>query len=371
MLISVVERVAPRGGRFGGTPLKPLPIAPLDARKQFILKAVVTDYVETAEPVGSHSLIERHEFGVKAATIRNEMAELSDLGYLRQPHTSAGRIPSDQGYRFYVDRLMDQVALSRAEATTVRKKMEPHSTEMDFILEQTCKILSGLARYTSLATLPAVSDAVVSHISVTSVAGRKLLAVLVLDNGAVIHELLDVDSKSGKTDPVRATNFLTERLAGRTLASLDGASIEPLPDQARDMGDLLRSVLRFVRRELQSAEESGIHLEGASYIMQQPEFRDASRLETVLSLLEGRQALYRLFSSVYLGPEVTVIIGAENPVDEMSDCSFVGTKYRVGDRIAGTIGVVGPTRMDYRRAVAAVEFMARNLEQLLAELRVV
>lgn len=346
------------------------PIAPLGSRKQFILKAIVTDYVETAEPVGSHSLMERYEFGVRSATIRNEMAELSDMGYLCQPHTSAGRIPSDMGYRFYVDRLMDQVGLSSAEATTVKKRLVPHRTELDIILEQTCRVLSELARYTSLATLPTVDDAVVRHISVTSVGDKKLLAVLVLDNGAVIHELLDVDAASGRIDPIRATNFLTQRLAGRTLASLDLAAVEPLPNEVQGMEDLLARVLRFVRRELQSAGEIDIHLEGASYIMQQPEFRDVVRLETVMSVLEQRQALYRLFSSVYLGPEVTVIIGKENPVNEMFDCSFVGTKYRIGGRVAGTIGVVGPTRMDYRRAVAAVEFMARNLEELLAELRV-
>lgn len=350
--------------------MKDMPIAPLDSRKQSILKAVVTDYVETAEPVGSHTLAERYHFGVRSATIRNELSELAEMGYLRQPHTSAGRIPSDMGYRFFVDRLMDQVAISRAEALVARKKMSPYRTEMDFILEQTCRILSGLARYTSVATQPTVKEAVVKHISISSVGGRKLLTVLVLDNGAVIHELIDSDAKSGRIDPVMASNFLTARLAGRTLASLDSADQEPVPDEVRDMAPLLAKLLQLVKRELRSAEEGDIHLQGASYIMQQPEFRDISRLEAVLSVLEQRKALYRLFSSVYLGPEVTVIIGAENPVDEMHDCSFVGTKYRVGDRVAGTIGVVGPTRMDYRRAVAAVEFMARNLEQLLTELRV-
>lgn len=346
------------------------PITPLDSRKQSILKAVVTDYVETAEPVGSHSLMARHQFGVRSATIRNEMAELADLGYLRQPHTSAGRIPSDMGYRFYVDRLMDQVALSRVEAAAVRRKMEPHRTELDIILEQTCRVLSGLARYTSIATLPTVKDAVVTHISIARVGGRKLLAVLVLDNGGVIHDLLETDPGSSRLDPVKATNYLTERLAGRTLAELDAVDAEPMPHEVEELSGLLDRVLHLAKRELQAAEELDIHMEGASYIMQQPEFQDFSRLEAVLSVLEQRKALYRLFSSVYLGPEVTVIIGEENPVDGMHDCSFVGARYRVGDRVAGTIGVVGPTRMDYRRAVAAVEFMARNLEQLLADLRV-
>jgi len=154
-------------------------------------------------------------------------------------------------------------------------------------------------------------------------------------------------------------------LIGKTLESV---SVVAVPDDAADMKDLLGRVIQFIKRELETVEESDIHLEGASYIMQQPEFKDAERLEAVLSVLEQRSALYKLLSSIYLGPEVSIIIGSENPVDEMRDCSFVGTQYRINGCVAGTIGVVGPTRMDYRRAVGAVGFMARNLGELLTDL---
>jgi len=347
-----------------------MPIEPIDVRKRSILKAVVTDYVRTAEPVGSHTLIAHYDFGVRSATIRNEMAELSEMGYLQQPHTSAGRIPSDMGYRFYVDRLMEQMGLSVDEAVNAKSKLAPHRTEIDIILEQTCRILSGLARYTSVATRPSVTGAVVKHISVVSITSTKILAILVLDNGGVIHELIETDTKSSKLDPIKATNFLMGLLAGRSLASLDSTLVDSVPEEQRDQKDLLVKVLSFIRRELESADETDIHMEGAAYITKQPEFRDAERLSSILSVLEQRSALYRLFSLVYLGPEVTVIIGAENPLDEMHDCSFVGTKYRIGGRVAGTMGVVGPTRMDYRRAIAAVEFMVGNLEILLNELNV-
>jgi heat-inducible transcriptional repressor len=345
-----------------------LTLSPLDLRKQSILKAVVTDYVRTAEPVGSRALVDRYHFGVRSATIRNEMAELSEMGYLRQPHTSAGRIPSDLGYRFYVDRLMDQPTISSSEAATVRNSLMRRA-EIDFILHETCRILSGLARYTSLATHPNVKDAVLKHITISRIGQRKFLAVLVLDDGGVIHEIFEISQGSGKIDPIRATNFLAQQLVGKSLSSLNAGNNEP-SNATPEMEELLGKVKEFVKKELEAAEETDVHMEGTSYIMQQPEFKDVNRLETVLSALEERRALYKLFSSVYLGPGVTVIIGEENPVDAMHECSFVGTKYRIGNRIAGTIGVVGPTRMDYRRAVAAVEFMARNLEQLLEELRV-
>ncbi|MCE5199821.1 MAG: heat-inducible transcriptional repressor HrcA [Armatimonadota bacterium] len=343
---------------------------PIDVRKQIILKAVVTDYVRTVEPVGSHTLMTRYEFGVKSATIRNEMAELAELGYLQQPHTSSGRIPSDLGYRFYVDRLMEDVQLNAMEAARARNRMHPRRSEIEIIIEQTCRILSDLVHYTSVATQPAVQDAVVTHISIANVGHRKMLAVVVLDNGRVLHELLEFDAGSARLDAVLATNFLLRKLSGRTLQSLNSASSDTMCEDAADMKDLLLKVLEFIKRELEPTDEVDIHMEGTSYIVQQPEFKDAYRLEAVLSALEERSAIYRLLSSAYLGPDVTVVIGSENPVDEMQDCSFVGTKYRVNGRVAGTIGVLGPTRMDYPRAVSAVEFMAYNLGDMLTALSV-
>ncbi|MEN6357301.1 MAG: heat-inducible transcriptional repressor HrcA [Armatimonadota bacterium] len=341
-----------------------LPITPLDSRKQVILKAVVTDYVRTVEPVGSHQLVERYEFGVKSATIRNEMAELAELGYLHQPHTSAGRIPSDLGYRFFVDRLMGQLGVNTQEAARAKDKMESRRAEVDVIIEQSCRILSSLAHYTSLATHPAVRDAVISHVSTADIGHSKMLTVIVLDNGRVLHDMLDFD----KCDCIKATNFLSRKLVGRALAEV--TSMEPVDEDSAHMTKLLGKVLKFLKQEIEPSEEVDVHLEGTSYFIAQPEFKDAERLEAVLSVLEKRSALCKLFSAVYLGTDVSVIIGSENPLDEMRECSFVGATYRIGGRTAGTIGVLGPTRMDYPRAVSTVEFMARNVGEMLTALSV-
>lgn len=340
----------------------------IDSRKRIILKAVVTDYVRTAEPVGSHVLAARYEFGVKSATIRNELAELAELGYLQQPHTSAGRVPSNLGYRFYVDKLMEAARLDDLQANSARKRLTPCRTEVDVIIEQTCRILADLAQYTSMATSPAVKDTLISHISVANVALNKGLVVVVLSNGKVIHELLEFGQDSTQIDAVRATNFLTQHLGGRALDSVGKSAMEPVPDDAADMKGLLGKVMQFLKREVESDDETDVHLEGASYIMQQPEFKDIERLEAVLSVLDQRRELYKLFSSVYLGPEVTVLIGSENPLGEMRDCSFVASTYCINGRVAGRIGVLGPTRMDYARAVSAVQFMARNLSDVLTAL---
>ena len=228
----------------------------IDSRKQIILKAVVTDYVRTAEPVGSAMLVERYHFGVKSATIRSELAELAEMGYLRQPHTSAGRMPSDRGYRFFVDWLMGSASLDNRQADTALGKLNPHRSEVDIIIEHTCRILADLAQYTSMATSPAIKDATISHISIANVRGDRLLAVVVLSNGRVLHELLELDPKSRRTDPVRATNFLTGRLVGRELTAACAEPMESVPEDAADMAELLDRVVRFLRREAESDGEN-------------------------------------------------------------------------------------------------------------------
>jgi len=340
----------------------------IDDRKEGILKAVVVDYVTTAEPVGSHTLAARHHFGVRSATIRNELAELADMGYLRQPHTSSGRIPSDTGYRYYVDRLMDAVKLSRDAAARARDDLAARNSEVEMIIEQTCRILSRISRYTSLATRPTVKEATISYVSVARVGRRKLLAVTALDNGQVLHELLDLDGEDADIDPTTATNFLMSRLGGRTMERAMGDAVESVPSDSSEMTRLLGKMRRIIRREMEEDESADIHTEGTSYIMRQPEFKDVERLEAVMSVLEEGRSLARLFSSLRSAPQVTVIIGSENPLDEMRDCSFVGTRYRVRGRVAGTIGLLGPTRMDYPRAVSSVEFVARSLGELLTAL---
>ncbi|MDH7601408.1 MAG: heat-inducible transcriptional repressor HrcA [Armatimonadota bacterium] len=341
-----------------------LHLHPLDQRKQQILKAVVDEYVSTAEPVGSHLIAGRHQLGVRSATIRNEMAELSEMGYLRQPHTSAGRIPSDLGYRFYVDRLMDAAVLPYAEAQRARRLLALRTAEVELLLEHTCRILADLARYTSVASQPKVKEAAVQHVSVVKVGRKKVLAVIVLDNGRVIHEILDMAQETCVFDPIKATNYLTAKLSGFEVSSLSAAPIEGDPEAPRNVTDLAKQIVQLIVNQAEAEEEVDIHFSGTSYMMQQPEFKNPERLEAVLSILDQRRALYKLFSSV-MGPEVTVLIGRENPVEEMVECSFVGAKYRVGGKIAGTVGVMGPTRMDYRRAISAVESVARNLERLL------
>ena len=339
----------------------------LDQRKQQILGAVVRDYVETIRPVGSEDLASRHAWGVKSATIRNEMAELSEMGYLRQPHTSAGRVPSDRGYRFYVDHLMlPPPSASGPEP----RSAEASGLELDYLLRRTCALLTRYTSYTSVATPPRPADTRVSRVFLSDAGEGRLLLVVLLSTGQVENRLLAEAESLRASHIVSLGNALDAAFAGLALDAVTGADASVSSQAPAELTAALHpwfSTLAGAVREMlcQASDEDSTYLEGASEIVRQPEFRDAAKLEELLGALQKRTLLFQTLSRALLGPDVAVVIGTENYVAAMHECSVVSAPYFVGARQRGTLGVVGPTRMNYDRAVPAVEFFARSLTQTL------
>ena len=343
----------------------------LDERKQKILGAVVRDYVETVKPLGSEELAQRHQWGIKSATIRNELAELSDLGFLRQPHTSAGRIPSDQGYRFYVDHLMALPLQEEAVLPILDK--EDQALEMERLLRRTCALLTRTTSYTSVATPPRPADTQLNHIFISPAGDDRLLLVLILSTGQVENRLLcpaPPESASASSGEMAAVgNALNAALVGHSLATLPAASFAPPAEFSPSLRGLYSALVAAAQQMAQAAaEDDSIYLEGASEILRQPEFRDVAKIECVLETLQRGTLLFQTLSRALLGADVTVVIGAENHVPAMTECSVVTASYYVGTRRRGTLGVVGPTRMDYDRAVPAVGFFSRTLSRTLTRL---
>ena len=343
----------------------------LDERKQKILSAVVRDYVETVKPLGSEDLAQRHRWGIKSATIRNELAELSDLGLLRQPHTSAGRIPSDQGYRFYVDHLMAVPELDEAIVPALSE--EDQALEMERLLRRTCALLTRATSYTSVATPPRLADTQINQVFVTLAGEDRLLLVLILSTGQVENRLLcPAPPEAALAAPAELAavgNALSAALAGQPLESLPSA-LFPAPDEFSPALRLLYGVLVSAAQQMAqaAADDDSLYLEGASEMLRQPEFRDAAKIECVLETLQRGTLLFQTLSRALLGADTTVVIGAENHVPAMTECSVVSASYYVGTRKRGTLGVVGPTRMDYDRAVPAVSFFSRTLSRTLTRL---
>jgi heat-inducible transcriptional repressor len=334
----------------------------LDGRKGRILQAIVNDYVETAEPIGSEWLVTRYDFGCKSATLRNEMAEMSDLGYLLQPHTSAGRIPSNRGYRYYVDCLMTATS---AEGQTVASPKRSGAVDVGEMIQLTCRLLADMTRYPSVATSPISTVNRLQRLYVSHASARHVLVVLLFSSGHVEHRLLEVPAPVPDASLERTTNFLNSVVSGVELDELSRQELDALPPDLGAAGAVVCAVHRTVVQVARELTDSHVFLEGTNHILRQREFQDVLRLEQLLSALEQRSVLFQVFSRAMLADDVTIIIGDESPVQAMAECSVVTSPYTIGGRASGFIGVVGPTRMRYDHAVSAVGMMAQNLSALL------
>jgi len=297
------------------------------------------------------------------------MAEMSDMGYLRQPHTSAGRVPSDLGYRFYVDRLMSIGMLGQRERELARSAYDETENDLERILAETCKVLSGLTKYASVATQRSDDDVEIRHVSLTPLHTNRSLLIIVFSNGRVEHRIFRAQA-AVRRDLSRVSSTLDACLSNRSVGEICAGPDMETPPAIAAHAEIFQSALGHVRQVARTLLEGGIFVDGANYILRQPEFQDVHKAEAVLDELEQRKDLFRILSVALLGPETCIVIGSENPCVEMRECSFVASRYRIGDRLGGTIGVIGPTRMDYRRAVAAVDFMAKNLTDLLTYLSI-
>lgn len=336
----------------------------LDARKQTLLKYVVHDYVATAEPVASKTLVMRYQLQVKSATVRHELAEMSEMGYLRQPHTSAGRIPSDRGYRVYVDYLMPPERPLPAAYERARWLQQRLGLELEEILRQTCRILASVTQYTAVASTPERESVSVRQVLLTQLDKRHVLMVGVMTDGSVLHRILDVPSPVVPTQLSMVSDLLT-RLAVRRA---EPAAEPVVPPAAREVGDLLSRAEAALRDMLKPEDSGAVVVEGTSNMVRQPEFRDSEKLEPILGFLEERRALIEVLRRAAARPCVTVTIGQESPEPSLRECSVVAARYRAGAGSSGAIGVIGPTRMEYRFAIPTVGLLAETLSQLLEDL---
>jgi heat-inducible transcriptional repressor len=337
----------------------------LDRRKQSLLQTIVMTYVQRAEPVGSHFLASQEPLGVRSATIRNELAEMTELGYLRQPHTSAGRIPSDLGYRYYVDHLLRWDRLPAAEARAIRGAQRISEGDLEQLLTQTCRVLSSLTRYTSVASPPTSAEPVIRQVHLVQVAPKQVLAVVVLDNGQVVHRFSEVSSPLSPAAVTQLGNILDMYLRDRSVGQVP--QTPPPVDEAREYDDVLRALLAVIGRGVVQ-EDSDLYVDGASRILEQPEFREANRVEPLIRFLEGRRTAYEILRRLLEQRDLTVSIGHENPHEAMHEVSLVAARYGAGSGRVGWVALVGPTRMHYDQAVPAVQYAARVLTETLSRI---
>ncbi|AZR73176.1 heat-inducible transcription repressor HrcA [Anoxybacter fermentans] len=341
----------------------------LDGRKWAILEAVIREYILTAEPIGSRTLTRRYNFGVSPATIRNEMADLEAMGYLEQPHASAGRIPSDKGYRIFVDALMksnDLPSISEeVDQIFFTKKRQIHD-----LIQETTRMLSQLTHYISLGLVPNFEQTIFQHLQLIPLTSRKVVAVLVTDSGMVHNQIFSIPVTMSRKELGQISDFLNDRLQGMTLEEIDSVLMKKLERELVNRYDILSDVIKILYEELLEDVKKKlqqIFLDGTSYMIDQPEFADLKKLKTMMNMLEKRELLYNILNQSDNDETIQITIGQENPHKEMQDCSIISATYSVNGRPIGRIGILGPTRMEYGKVIAVVQYVANTLSKILSE----
>lgn len=339
----------------------------LEPRKMRILQAITDDYIRTADPVGSRTIARKYGLGVSPATIRNEMADLEELGYLEQPHTSAGRIPSDKGYRFYVDELMDPEQLSPQQLEILRDEVLAIRRAMEQMVHRAARALSFLTRYTAVVLAPKVTETTVKHFNLTALDDQHVLVVLVTEPGFVKNHIVQLPRPVDAAELDALSRRLADSLVGRSVRELTRTLFDGMRDDDT-VGSIHGEVADLVVRTLSERSEERVYLDGTLHLFEQPEFREIERLKVILGFLEQEEALRETLSGLTSRSGVQVTIGREHPREEMWDCSMVTATYRVGNDVIGTVGIIGPTRLDYAKAVSVVGAMADSMSEALSQL---
>ncbi|NUL81665.1 MAG: heat-inducible transcription repressor HrcA [Armatimonadetes bacterium] len=338
----------------------------LDPRKQTILKAVVDDYVETAEPVGSESLLQRYPLGVKPATVRNEMATISDMGYLHQPHTSAGRAPTHRGYRYYVDRLAEP--MNEDEARQIARRLAKTVESQPEMVTATLRMLSGITRYAAVATTARDQSLKLLKCVVTPLTRGRALMMCAFDNGSVDSHVVDLGSALSAQQMRRLNASIAKLVEGQQAAEVVALKLSLPVVEDRFLQDAIARTLRAAQSSARVATRGELYYEGILKMMEHVEFqRSLESLEQVLGALQDK---HRVYDAMEQTPEneLSVMVGEENPVPELQNCSMVVARYKAGKREGGVIGVVGPARMRYSETLPLVQQMARSLSGVLAKL---
>jgi len=333
----------------------------LEERKNKILQAVIHHYIKTAKPVASNILSEGHDFDLSPATIRNLMSELEDEGYLTHPHTSAGRIPTDKGYRQYVDSLMELQRLAIDEEEKVRKEYDGRLRELEDLLTQTSHVLSALSNYSGFVLTPKVERNKLQYLELMSIADAKVLIVMVTETGMVRHKIIDAEIPREKL--AEMSRLLNQRLRGLSLMDAKQRIVHEIEDIERQEKDVFLQFKKMSREMLSFDEE--VYLDGTTNVLTLPEFQDYEPMRNILRLSEDKGILMNLLEKDINRDGIRVVIGSESSCEELKNLSVVSTVYKNGTSPVGVLGIVGPKRMEYPKMMAIVNAVSNMLNKIL------
>ncbi len=341
----------------------------LDERKKKILQAIINDYILTAEPVGSRTIARKYNLGVGPATIRNEMADLELLGFIEQLHTSSGRVPSEKGYRFYVDSLLAPMSVSEEDREMLTRWYQAKSLKMEEVFQETARMISHMTHNISLVSAPQLTGCKFKYLQFLPLDEQRVIAVIVTDTGYVDNKIMMIPEGATEEDLRRISESINRRLSGMSIGAIKRSIVEQARDEIIPNEKMVTSAIDTIMDVMTARQKEKVYLGGTTQMLQQPEFRNVDKIQTMLSVLEEESRLNDILQE---GAEdgIIVKIGQENKCSDIHNCSVVQATYRIDGEVVGKVAVLGPTRMEYGRIIALLKFMHTHLGNLLKGYRV-
>jgi heat-inducible transcriptional repressor len=339
----------------------------LTERERGVLRAIIQDYIGSAEPVGSRSVARKYGLRLSPATIRNIMADLAELGYLDQPHTSAGRVPTDRGYRFYVDSLMNRRPLTRAEESMIERQFRPARGEVGDLMREATKLLSGFSRAVGVILAPRMDQLAVKRIEFFHLSADRVLVILITTSGQVHHKMVMLDEVILQEELNKIARLLNTLVEGMSLYRVRQLLVKKMAEEKAKYDELLHRALILGQKSFGGEDEGEVYIGGTANIMDQPEFADIEKMRSIFVAFEETSKLVKILDQCLAQEGLTTIIGSENFVRELQRLSLVMSPYWCGEHLLGTLGVIGPTRMEYNRIIPLVDFTAQLVSRHLTE----
>ncbi|MFC5471616.1 heat-inducible transcriptional repressor HrcA [Cohnella suwonensis] len=336
----------------------------LSERQRMILNAIVDDYIRSAEPVGSRSISKRGDVTFSPATIRNEMADLEELGLLEQPHTSAGRVPSIKGYRYYVDHLVTLDGVGDQDARKLRTFFAEKMTHWEGVIEHAATILSQLTNYTSIVLGPEMFSTTLKHFQLLPINDASAVAIIVANTGHVEHRTISIPEGVEMDDLRNIVNLLNDKLAGVPFYKVKSVLHSEVAKELNRHAEQCEGIISMLEQTITEEHEPKVYLSGASNMLTQPEFKDVDKAKTILGMLEETQLLMQLFGQSPGG--IQVKIGTENGLEAINQCSLITATYTHEGQSLGTIGILGPTRMEYGKVIGLLNYLSQDIAVMMS-----
>ncbi len=337
----------------------------LNERSQVILEAIVEDYIASAEPVGSRAISRRHSFNLSPASVRNVMADLEEMGFLCSPHTSAGRVPTDKGFHYYIDSLLQVRDLSDIEKRQLRKNYRFQGMKMEDIMQEVGRVMSGLSKYTGLVMAPKFSSTVFRQIEFVRMSHGQLLVIYVSETGLVQNKVIEADPNLTQHDLEQISNYLNSELTGLTIHAVREKIVRELQEERTRYDRMVKQALDLSNAALKDEAEELVFVSGTSLMLEQPEFSSPEQMRRIIQTLESRQKLIDLLDLSQAAQGVQIYIGGESQHTEIEGCSLITSSFSNTKGAIGTLGVIGPVRMDYSQVIPIVDFTAQLVSRIL------